>query len=126
MNQNDQKFIAQRIRTQYMEKESTEIDALRALDIKVKRPANVFACIFGIIGALILGIGMCFAMDAIEAGTYFGITIGENMMIPGIIIGLVGIFLVCINYPIYKGVLNSRKKKYSKKIIDLSEKIMNK
>lgn len=123
MNQNDQKFIAQRIRTQYMEKESTEIDALRALDIKVKRPANVFACIFGIIGALILGIGMCFAMDAIEAGTYFGITIGENMMISGIIIGLVGIFLVCINYPIYKGVLNSRKRNIQRRLLISAKKL---
>ena len=40
MNHNDQQFMAQRIRTQYMEKESTELDALRALGAKVKRPAN--------------------------------------------------------------------------------------
>ena len=43
MDRNDQRFIAQKIRTQYMEKESTELDALRSLDAKVKRPANVFA-----------------------------------------------------------------------------------
>ena len=52
MNTNDQKFIAQRIRTQYMEKQSTELDALRELDAKVKRPANVFAYTFGSISAI--------------------------------------------------------------------------
>ncbi len=126
MNKNDQNFLAQKIRTQYMEKESTELDALRALDTKVKRPANIFAYIFGTIGALVLGTGMSLAMNVMEAGTYFGITIGENMMVPGILIGLVGILMVSVCYPLYKRVLNGRKKKYADKILALSEKIMNK
>ena len=29
------------------------------------------------------------------------------------------------NYPIYKGILNSRKKKYASKIIELSDKILS-
>ena len=32
MNKNDQDFIAQKIRTQYMEKQPSELDALRELD----------------------------------------------------------------------------------------------
>ena len=47
MNKNDQEFLVQKIRSQYTEKESTELDELRALDAKVKRPANMFAYIFG-------------------------------------------------------------------------------
>ena len=43
MNRNDQKFIVEKIRTQYTEKEHTSLDELKALDAKVKRPANVFA-----------------------------------------------------------------------------------
>ncbi len=38
MNKNDQQFMAQRTRTQYMEKQPSELDALRGLDAKVKRP----------------------------------------------------------------------------------------
>ena len=79
MNKNDKAFIAQKIRTQYMEKESSEFHALRKLDGKVKRPASVFAYVFGAIGALVMGTGMCFAMNVIESGTYFGISIGEDM-----------------------------------------------
>lgn len=124
MNKNDQEFLVQKIRTQYTEKENTQLDALKALDKKVKRPANVFAYTFGTIGALVLGSGMSLAMNVIEPGTYVGITIGENMMLPGIIIGLVGIAMVSINYPIYKSILNSRRNKYADKIIALSDEIM--
>ena len=124
MNKNDKAFIAQKIRTQYMEKESSELHALRKLDGKVKRPASVFAYVFGAIGALVMGTGMCFAMNVIESGTYFGISIGEDMLVPGIVIGLIGLLMVSVNYPIYKSILNSRKKKYSEQILSLSDKIM--
>ncbi len=121
MNQNDQQFMAQKIRTQYMEKQTTELDELRALDAKVKRPANVFAYIFGSISAIIMGSGMSLVMTDIAE------TIGlAEPLVPGIIIGVVGMLMAIINYPIYKGILGSRKKKYADKILKLSEKIMNK
>ena len=113
--------MAQKIRTQYMEKQSTELDALRELDSKVKRPANIFAYVFGSISAIIMGAGMSLVM------TDIGATLGlESAMIPGIVIGIIGMILALINYPIYKGILGSRKKKYGAKILELSEKIMNK
>lgn len=125
MNKNDKEFLVQKIRSEYTEKENTQIDELKALDAKVKRPAIRFAYIFGIIGSLVLGTGMTFTMNVIESGTYFGfITISENMMIPGIIIGLIGILMVSINYPIYKRRLAARRKKYADKIIALSDSIM--
>lgn len=124
MNKNDQDFLVQKIRTQYTEKENTQLDALKELDKKVKKPANVFAYTFGTIGALVMGSGMSLAMNVIEPGTYFGVTIGENTMLPGIVTGLVGIAMVGINYPIYKSILGSRRNKYADKIIALSDEIM--
>lgn len=121
MNKNDQQFMAQRIRTQYMEKESTELDALRELDAKVKRPANIFAYVFGSISAVVMGAGMSLVM------TDIGATLGiANAMVPGIIIGVVGMVMALVNYPIYKGILGSRKRKYGAEILKLSDKIMNK
>ena len=114
MNKND-KFIAQKLHTEYSEKQSSEVDKLCALDKKVKLPANIFAYIFGVIGALVLGTGMCLAMKVIG-----------NAMAVGIVIGVVGIAMVSVTYPIYKMILKSRKSKYSKEILELSEKIMNK
>ncbi len=121
MNRNDQQFMAQKIRTQYMEKQATELDELRVLDRKVKLPANIFAYIFGSIGVLVMGSGMSIVMTEVES--VFGFA---NPMIPGIVLGVVGMLMAIINYPIYKGILGSRKKKYADKIIALSDKIMNK
>ena len=121
MNQNDQNFIAQKIRTQYMEQQPSELDALRELDAKAKRPANVFAYTFGGISAIIMGTGMSLVMT--EVGAAIGLA---NAMVPGIVIGVVGMAMAIINYPIYKSILASRKEKYADQILALSEKIMNK
>ena len=121
MNRNDQEFLVQKIRSQYTEKESTELDALRELDAKVKRPANVFSYVFGSISAIIMGTGMSLVM------TDIGATIGiADPMIPGIAIGIVGMLMAIINYPIYKRIMSSRRKKYADKIVKLSDKIMSK
>ena len=113
--------MAQKIRTQYMEKTPSELDALRELDAKVKRPANVFAYIFGSISAIVMGAGMSLVMT--DIGATIGIT---GALVPGIAIGVVGLGMALLTYPIYKGILNSRKKKYGAEIISLSDKIMNK
>ncbi len=121
MNKNDQEFLVQKIRTQYTEKQATELDALRELDAKVKRPANVFAYTFGTISAIIMGAGMSLVM------TDIGATVGvAEPMLPGIVIGVVGMAMAILNYPMHKGILNSRKKKYAEQIMKLSDKIMGK
>ncbi len=121
MNKNDQQFMIQKIRTQYMEKETTELDELRILDAKVKRPANLFGYIFGSAAALIMGAGMSLVM------TDIGATLGlASAMTGGIVTGIIGMAMAIANYPIYKHLLDGRKKKYSAEILKLSEKIMNK
>ncbi len=121
MNKNDQQFMAQKIRTQYMEKQPSELDALRALDTKVKRPANVFAYVFGSISAIVMGAGMSLVMT--DIGSIIGV---NNTMLYGVVIGVVGMVMALINYPIYKGILGSRKKKYAPDILALSDHIINK
>ncbi|MBQ5314541.1 MAG: dihydropteridine reductase [Oscillospiraceae bacterium] len=122
MNRNDTEFMVQKIRTQYMEKDSTEKDLslLRELDAEVKRPANVFGYTFGSIGAIIMGTGMSLVMT--DIGLQTGIS---NPMPLGIVIGVIGMFMAIINYPIYKSILSSRKEKYADRILSLSEKLMN-
>ena len=119
MNKNDQEFLVQKIRTQYTEKEHTQLDALKELDNKVKKPANVFAYIFGAISAIIMGAGMSLVMT--DIGAMIGM---ESTIVPGIVIGVVGLALAIINYPIHKRILNSRKKKYAADIIKLSDELM--
>ena len=120
MNRNDREFLVQKIRTQYTEKEHTQLDALKELDAKVKRPANVFAYLFGSISAIIMGSGMSLVM------TDIGNTIGiENALIPGIIIGVIGMLMAIVNYPTYKKMLASRRKKYADQIMKLSDEIIS-
>lgn len=119
MNRNNDRLAAQRIRALYEEKRTTDLDALRELDARVKRPANVFAYVFGSISAVIMGAGMSLVMT--DIGTVIGLA---DALIPGIAVGVVGMLLALSNYPIYKGILNSRKKKYGAEILALSEKIM--
>ena len=120
MNKNDQEFLVQKIRTQYTEKENTKLDELKALDAKVKRPANIFAYIFGSVSAVVMGSGMSLVM------TDIGSTIGiDNAMVPGIVIGIIGMLMALATYPIYKKMLASRKEKYADQIIELSDKIID-
>ena len=43
MNRNDKEFMVQKIRSEYTQREPGRLEELKALDKKVKRPANVFA-----------------------------------------------------------------------------------
>ena len=116
---NDQEFLVQKIRSQYTEKQHTELEELKALDAKVKGPANVFAYVYGSVSAIIMGSGMSLVMT--EIGQFLGL---ESSLVPGIVIGVVGMVLALTTYPIYKSILAARKKKYGPQILALSEKLM--
>ena len=105
----------ERIRANYTEKEITKLDALKAHGKKVKRPAQIFANVYGSLSSLVLGTGMCLAMKVIG-----------NSMALGIVIGLVGIALTLTAYPIFKAILKRRKNKYAKQIFELSDSLLNK
>lgn len=121
MNRNDSTFIAQKIRAKYIENDSsqTEIDELRELDKKAKRPANIFGWVFGSVGTIIMGSGMSLVMT--DIGETLGIA---NTMTAGIIVGIFGMVMAIFNYPIYKTILTSGMKKYADRILSLSEKIV--
>lgn len=121
MNKNDQEFMVEKIRTQYLEKEHTELDSLKELHKKVKRAANIFSYVFGSIGAIVMGAGMSIVMT--DIGQSIGI--GSPMTV-GIIIGVIGMIMAIVNYPLYKRILIGRKKKYAAEIIKISDEIMNK
>ncbi len=114
---NTDKFYAEQIANEYTPKETSKIKALKKLDKKAKMPANVFAYTFGIMFTLILGIGMCLAMEVIVSGIVWQVV--------GSIIGVMGIVGISINYPIYKRILTNSKNKYAQDIINLANEISN-
>ena len=54
VNEKERKAV-ENIQKAYTEKKMTKLDELRALDQSIRRPANVFAYVFGGLGSLVLG-----------------------------------------------------------------------
>ncbi|MCR5706146.1 MAG: hypothetical protein K6G48_05070 [Acholeplasmatales bacterium] len=113
---NTDKTYAEKIASEYATKETRKVVALKKLDAKAKRPANVFGYTFGIVMALVLGTGMSLALKVIGDGS-------NLWFILGIVIGVVGIIGVSINYPIYRKILEKGKKKYGNDILELAKEI---
>lgn len=112
---NTDKIYAESIAKEYAPKSDSKILALRKLDAKAKRPANIFAYTFGIITTLIAGLGMCLSMQVIGGTTL--------LTALGIVIGIVGFAGTGVNYPIYKRLLEKGKKKYAFEIVELAKQI---
>ena len=113
---NTDKIYAEQIANKYSPKKTSKVIALKKLDQKAKRPAEIFTYTFGIIFALILGTGMSLCMGVIGGATTLS-------MIIGVVVGLVGIAGCSINYPIYKKILENGKQKYGSDIIRLAKEI---
>lgn len=119
LNRNDQEYLVQKIRSQYTEKEYTELDNLKKLDSKVKKPIKIFAYLLGSVSALVMGGGMSLIMTDIND------TVGlADPMKAGLAIGVAGLAMAAVNYPIYKNRLNARRKKYAEEVITLSDRLM--
>lgn len=113
---NTDKIYAEAIANEYSVKTATKVTALKKLDQKVKLFPTVFTFTFGIVSALILGLGMCFVLGVLTE-------IGSVSMAVGIVVGLLGIAGMSLNYPIYKRILTKRKEKYAGDIISLAKEI---
>lgn len=116
---NTDKIYAEQIANQYAPKDTSKVVALRKLDARAKLPANVFTYTLGIASALVFGIGMCLAMGKIGSGTAVSVVLG-------IVVGVVGMIGMGVNYPIYKRILESGKKKYAFEIMELAKEISEK
>lgn len=116
---NTDKIFAESIANEYAPKDTSKVVALRKLDKKAKLPSEIFTYTFGIASSLIMGTGMCLSMKVIGSGT-----IGS--MVIGIIIGIIGLVLMGINYPIYKKIREKGKQKYAFEIMQLAKEISDK
>ena len=111
------------IRKKYAVQEKTEdkMEQLRRLDAAVTQKATSVSLVFGVIGALILGMGMSLAMT--DIGKIIGLLGGMAMLI-GILIGIIGIVLVSVAYPIYNAIIKKEREKIAPEIIRLTDELM--
>ena len=112
-----------KIREKYTAPTQSEnkMEQLRRLDASVTQKATSVSLALGIIGALILGFGMSLAMT--ELGAIFGTERTVAMMV-GIVIGIVGIILVCLAYPTYNRIVKKEREKIAPEIMRLTDELM--
>ncbi len=113
---NTDKIYAEQLANEYAPKDDSKVIALRKLDARAKLPATIFTYTFGIISALVTGIGMCLSMGVIGSST-------TMIFALGVVIGILGLVGMGVNYPIYKKMLVKGKQKYAFEIMELAKEI---
>ncbi len=114
----------QRIRKKYASpaqiEETDKMERLRRLDKGVTKKGTLVSLVIGIVGALLMGTGMSFAM------TDLGALLGGGMtaMLVGIGIGLVGILGVAVAYPIYDRITKKERERIAPEILRLTDELM--
>ncbi len=98
------KIYAEHIVNEYSVKRKSNVVALRKLDARARRPANIFAFSFGIFSALVFGTGLCMTMGKLGSGT-------TAEFIAGILFGTLGLLFMGVNYPIYRRIFFVRQEK---------------
>lgn len=106
------------IRKKYIPQEENKLERLRSLHQSASRKAQSWAIALGVIGALIMGTGMSLAM------TELGVMMGELAMVLGIAIGIMGMILVALAYPVYNRVLKKERERIAPEILRLSEELL--
>ena len=113
---NTDKIFAEAIANEYAPKNASKVVALKKLDRKAKRTANIFAYTFGVLMTLVLGVGMCLSLGVLGSGS-------STALLVGVVVGVIGLVGVGINYPIYRKLLESGKNKYAFEIVQLAKEI---
>lgn len=101
------------IRQRYIPKEMDKMEQLRKLDQSATQKGMAVSLAVGIIGALLLGVGMCCTM--VWEGMWF---------IPGIVIGIFGIAIVSLAYPLYNHITKKEREKIAPEIIRLTDELL--
>ena len=106
------------IRKKYLPKEEDKMEQLRKLHAMPTQKAQAASLAVGVIGALILGTGMSVCL------TDIGAALGSLAMVIGIAVGIVGMVLVALAYPIYNRVLKKQREKIAPEILRLSDELL--
>ena len=108
----------EQIRKVYLPKEEDKMDQLRRLHAIPTQKAQAASLAVGILGALILGTGMSLCM------TELGAALESLAMVLGIVIGIAGMVLIAMAYPLYTRTLCRERGKIAPEILRLTEELL--
>ena len=106
------------IRKAYLPKEENKMETLRQLHSIPTQKAQSASIAAGVIGALILGTGMSLCM------TELGAALGNLAMVIGVIIGLTGMILIALAYPIYNRTLKKERERIAPEILRMTDELL--
>ena len=106
------------IRRKYLPKEEDKMEQLRRLHSIPTQKAQAASIAIGVVGTLILGTGMSLCM------TELGAALGHLAMVIGILVGLLGLVMVALAYPLYQSVLKKERRRIAPEILRLSEELL--
>ena len=108
----------QAIRKKYLPKEEDKMEKLRHLHNIPTQKAQAASIAVGVIGALVLGTGMSLCM------TELGAALGQLAMVVGILVGIAGMVLVALAYPVFQHTLKKERARIAPEILQLTEELM--
>ena len=114
----EQQQEIENIRKKYLPKEENKMEQLRKLHNSASQKAQSAAIAIGTVGALILGTGMSLCM------TDIGAVLGSLALVLGVIVGLVGLVMVALAYPIYNKILKQERARIAPEILRLTDELM--
>lgn len=101
-----------KIRAKYLPKEESKMETLRKLDKSVERPGMITGIALGVIGCLVLGTGMSCVM-----------VWTDSLFVVGIVVGIIGLLMVALAYPLYACITKKQKEKLAPQILALTEEL---
>lgn len=102
-----------RIRSKYEAPQEDKMAYLRRLDESAGKKGTMMSIVLGVVGTLILGLGMCCVL--VWQNAWF---------IPGIVIGVVGLAVLSLAYPVYLQVTKKEREKIAPEILRLTEELL--
>ena len=106
------------IRKAYLPKEEDKMEKLRKLHSIPTQKAQSASIAVGVIGALIFGTGMSLCM------TELGAALGSLALVLGTMIGLAGIILVALAYPLYNRTLKKERERIAPEILRITDELL--
>ena len=107
------------IRNKYLPKEETKMEQLRRLHHSAGNKAKAWSIAIGVIGTLTMGAGMSICM------TELGAALGNIAMVIGVLVGIAGMLIVALAYPVYNRVLKKERARIATEILQLSDELLN-
>lgn len=102
------------IRKKYVPVVEDKMETLRKLDRGVENRGTMMSVITGVMGTLVLGTGMSMVMVMNE----------KVFMVLGIILGIIGIAVMAVAYPVYNRIVKKQREKIAPQVLALTEDLM--